>query len=104
MNPVKGGNPAPLIKERRKFLELVCIKMMIGPKTKKYINTNHHSVRPDKLKIQPIWTMPEKITINKGEEIVSIVAAAAHTLTALRVHFERNTIATRETGAIFCQV
>lgn len=104
INPVKGGSPPPLIKESKKFLEGVCIKITIGANTIKYITTNHNNILPDKVKIQPICTIPEKITINSGLLMLSMMAAEIQTFMTLSIDLDKNTITIKEIGAIFCQV
>ena len=104
INPVNGGSPPPLTKDRLKFLELVCINLTSGAKTTKYIRINHHIRPPETEKIQPIWTIPEKITTKIGIDIELIVIAPNQMFIRVRISLEIIINNMSENGAIFCHV
>lgn len=104
MKPVKGGRPPALIRDIRNSLELTCICLITGVRIRKYIKTNQTSKYPDNLKIQPIWTIPEKITTKIGLDRLNMVAEATQTLSTLSISFAKRIKAIKEIGATFCHV
>ena len=104
IKPVKGGSPPALIRDIRNSLELTCIYLITGVRIRKYIKTNQTSKYPDNLKIQPIWTIPEKITTKIGLDRLNMVAEATQTLSTLSISFAKRVKAIKEIGATFCHV
>jgi len=92
------------MRDIRNPLELTCMYLMTGARIRKYIKTNQTSKYPDKLKIQPIWTIPEKITTKIGLDRLNMVAEATQTLSTLSISFANKTKAIKEIGATFCHV
>lgn len=103
IKPVKGGNPPLLTKDRLKFLELVFINMIVGSKTIKYILKNHHIKKGFKAKIQPTWTIPEKMITMIGSLILIIKNAPNQIFNIVKNPLLRTQNTNKEMGAIFCQ-
>ena len=93
-----------MTRDIKKSLQLVCICLITGTRIRKYIETNQTSKYPDNLKIQPICTIPEKITTRIGLDKLNMVAEAPQTLSALSISFPNKTKAIKEMGATFCHV
>ena len=92
------------MRDIRNSLELTCIYLITGVRIRKYIKTNQTSKYPDNPKIQPICTIPEKITTKIGLDSLSMVAEATQTLSTLNISFAKKTKAIKEIGATFCHV